>query len=114
MRKFFRNAKIINSSFTVEELDIVAEVYCRFTRGQSLFKKLDKKVVKCNVISGIFGDKSNIEVRKRVENKVKSLKSMAKQHIMQGQYPKDVLVAAVCKVHHIQEGYKWEAKVQLT
>ena len=38
------------------------------------------------------------------------LQSLAKQHILKPSYPKDVLVAAVCKTHHIEESYKWEAK----
>ena len=29
---------------------------------------------------------------------------------MKQEYPKDVLVAAVCRTHHVEEGYKWEAK----
>ena len=41
---------------------------------------------------------------------VVQLESLAKQHTMKPDYPKDVLVAAVCKTHHVEEGYKWEAK----
>ena len=74
--------QVINASFTVKELDKIAEIYCRFTRAPAPFKKSDKKATKCNVLSALFGDKSSIEVKKLVRKTVVQLKSLAKQHIM--------------------------------
>ena len=79
-------------------------------KSASTIQKSDKKATKCNVLSALFGDKSSIEVKKHVRKTVVQLKSLAKQHIMKPDYPKDVLVAVVCKTHHVKEGYKWEAK----
>ena len=62
-KNFLSNAKVINASFTVDELDKIAEIYCRFTRVPAPFKKSDK-ASKCNMLSALFGDKSCIEVKK--------------------------------------------------
>ena len=66
------------------------------------------------MLSALFGDKSSIKVKKCVGKTVVQLKSLTKQHIMKPDYPKDVLVAAVCKTRHVKEGYKWEAKSSIT
>ena len=39
-----------------------------------------------------------------------TIEVLAKQHIMKPDYPKCVLVAAVCKTHHTEQGYKREVK----
>ena len=65
-KNFLTNVKVINSSLTVEELDIIADIYCRFTRAAPPFKKIDNKATKCNMLSALFGDKSCIEVKKQV------------------------------------------------
>ena len=66
--------------------------------------------MKCNVLSSFFRDKSSIQVKQCARKCVIPLQLLAKQHILKPSYPKDVLVATVCKTHHIEESYKWEAK----
>ena len=42
-KNFLSNAKVINASFTAEEVDKIADIYCRFTRAPAPFKKSDRK-----------------------------------------------------------------------
>ena len=105
-----RNAQSIASSFTVLELDMIGEVFAEFTHYKMSFKKSDHRCVKVNELSKHFTDKSEILPKLHKNPTCKTLYSIAKSVLVSSKYPKEVLVAAVAKTHHVHHFQEWENK----
>ena len=103
-------AENINNSFTVPELLCISDIYTQYTKGKMIVKKRDRKAMIVNEISKYFGDKSSITVRRKMANAPCTLVLLCKQFIMKLAYPKDVLIAAVAKCHHMENIGEWEQK----
>ena len=108
-KKYLANAETIEKSFTVAELHIIADVYTQFIGKPMSFKKSDRKCVIVNEISQKFGDKSVVSTRYKKAITPPTLSSLAKAFMLKPSYPKDVLVAAVCKTCTIEHKNEWES-----
>ena len=73
------------------------------------FKKSDRKCIIVNEISQKFGDKSVVSTRYKKAKTPPTLSSLVKAFMLKPSYPKDVLVAAVCKTITIEHKNEWES-----
>ena len=108
-KKYLANAETIEKSFMVAELHIIADVYTQFIGKPMSFKKSDRKCIIVNKISQKFGDKSVVSTRYKKAKTPPTLSSLAKAFLLKPSYPKDVLVAAVCKTYTIEHKNEWES-----
>ena len=98
----------IETHLTVKKLEMISDVYTLYTKGNMKFKKSDKKAIKVNEVSKIFGDKSIVAPVARQKSSA-SLQNLAHKYIIKPEYPKDVLAAACAKTHYIENIDMWES-----
>ena len=79
-----------------------------YTEVNIKFKKSDKKAIKVNEVSKIFGDKSIVAPAARWKTSPASLQNLVYKYIMKPEYPEDVLAATCAKTHYIENIDKWE------
>ena len=108
-QKYLANAESIDKSFTVAELHKVGDVYAEFIGKPMCFKKSDRKCVLVNEIRQKFGDKYVVSTRYKRSETPPKLASLAKAFMLKPAYPKDVLVAAVCKTYTTEHKNEWES-----
>ena len=112
-QEYLSTAESINNSLTVQELLCISDIYTQYTKGKMKAKKSDRKAVIVKEISKYFGDKSSLTVTRKMAKDPSTLGLSGKQFIMKLAYPKDVLVAAVAKCHHIENTgeLKWKSSI---
>ena len=94
---YLSDAEAINSSFIVAELDLLHEIIKKHT-GKILFKASDNKSIKVNKISQVIGYQTILNIVKKKQHDIKSLKDLCYKIISSGSVPKAVLATSVAHI----------------